>query len=74
MDIKQDLERFLSDVGWDVSRLVAESGANKDSIYRLLNGTRKGVSYKTMQKLWPFIYGDRRPAPSLRASSFETTK
>lgn len=66
MNIKHDLETFLDETGWDIPKLVIASGANKDSLYRLINGSRQGLSYKTLQKLWPFIYGDQRPEAQSR--------
>lgn len=63
MDIKKDLEQFLAETGWNVPRLVAETGVNKDSIYRLLNESRKGLGCKSLEKLWPYLYGDKRPNP-----------
>lgn len=61
MKLKKDVETMLAESGWNIPRLIAESGANKDSVYRLLNGTRDGVNSSTLEKMWPFIYGDKRP-------------
>ena len=61
MDIKTDIEQMLAESGWSAHRLVKESGADKDSIYRLLSGRRKTVLLPTFQLIQPFIYGDKRP-------------
>jgi transcriptional regulator with XRE-family HTH domain len=62
MDIKSDIERFRKETGWSVLKLAAAAGVSKDSIYRLLRGDRRGINSTTLQRLWPFIYGDKRPA------------
>lgn len=62
MNIKSDLKKLLAESGWTVLRLASEAGVSKDSLYRLLRGERGGVNSTTLEKLWPFLYGDRRPA------------
>jgi len=62
MDIKHDIENLLAETGWDIPTLIAKTGANKDSIYRLMNGSRKGLGYKNIKKLHPYLYGDKRPS------------
>lgn len=61
MNIKADIETLLAETGWNVAELVRKTGANKDSIYMLLRGDRKDISTKTLSRLWPYLYGDKRP-------------
>jgi len=64
MNIKADIESYLKRSGWSVLRLAHEACVNKDSIYRLLKGNRKGVNSSTLEKLWPYLYGDKcSPSP-----------
>ena len=34
---------------------------NKDVIYRLIRGERRGANSRTIERLWPFLYGDKQP-------------
>lgn len=61
MNIAQDLRDFLQVTGWNPLRLAEKSGANKDSLYRLINGERAGINSKTFEKIQPFLYGDKHP-------------
>lgn len=61
MNIKTDIEQFLRDTGWNAHRLAQESEVAAPIITRLLSGERKGVHSKTLERLWPFLYGDKRP-------------
>ena len=68
MNMKQDIKTLLAEVGWSPLNLAAAAGVSKDSIYRLLNGSRKGGNSTTLEKLYPFLYGDKRPAPKPEAA------
>jgi len=65
MNIKQDIVSFLATSGWTATRLAREAGVAPPQLTRLLSGERDGLHSKTVERLWPFLYGDRRPAPSL---------
>jgi len=60
MNIQQDIRQFLEKTGWSAYRLANESGVNKDVIYRLVRGDRRGANSRTIERLWPFLYSDRR--------------
>jgi hypothetical protein len=59
MDIRKDLLNFLNLSGWNPNRLAKEARVSKDVIYRLVRGERKGMNSRTLEKLWPFLYGDQ---------------
>ena len=59
MDIRKDLLNFLNFSGWNPNRLAMEARVSKDVIYRLVRGERNGVNSRTLEKLWPFLYGDQ---------------
>jgi len=58
MDIRQDIQKFLDRSGWKPAHLAREAGIHPILISRILRGKRKGLNSKTLQKLWPFLYGD----------------
>lgn len=63
MDIPTDIREFLTVSGWTAKRLAVEAGVEPSTITRLVRGERQGVNSRTLDKLWPFLYGDRRPVP-----------
>jgi len=65
MDIPADIREFLKATGWTAKRLAVEAGMEPSTITRLVRGERKGMHSSTLEKLWPFLYGERRPVPVL---------
>jgi DNA-binding Xre family transcriptional regulator len=63
MNIKADLKNVLAESGWSASRLAAAAGVSAPVVTRFLSGARAGLHSSTLEKLWPFIYGDKRPNP-----------
>lgn len=64
MDIKQDILAFLEATGWNASQLAHAAKISQPVISRLLTdgaSRRHGCHSSTLQKLFPFLYGDRRP-------------
>ncbi|EHJ49549.1 hypothetical protein DFW101_3553 [Solidesulfovibrio carbinoliphilus subsp. oakridgensis] len=63
MDIINDL-RAVKVSGISDSEIARRTGIPQATIWRLLNEPSASPSYRTIKKLWPFLYGDRRPAPA----------
>jgi len=62
MNIAEEIQNFLEETGWSASRLAREAGlGGVQSLTRLLAGTRKSIHTKTLEKLWPFLYGEKHP-------------
>lgn len=49
--------------GWSINRVSDESGVSKDNVYRFVKGMIC-LSWPSLEKLWPFLYGDKRPLPT----------
>jgi len=61
MNLRQDLTSLVRLDGWSASRLSKESGVRVNIITRFIKGERKEMRSGTLEKLWPFLYGPRRP-------------
>ncbi|MBI9113294.1 hypothetical protein [Maridesulfovibrio ferrireducens] len=61
MNLKEDLTHMLAESDWTASRLSIESGVPAPVLTRFLRGTRKGLHSSTVEKIWPFVYGEKRP-------------
>ena len=62
MNLAQDLTSFFNDTGWSACRLAREAGIKSvQAITRVQKGERQGMHTKNLEKLWPYLYGDRRP-------------
>ncbi|WP_319764467.1 helix-turn-helix transcriptional regulator [Maridesulfovibrio sp.] len=66
MNIKEDLKKFLEDTGWTAAKLANEANISAPVITRFLSGARKGLHSSTLEKLWPYLYGDKRPKPETK--------
>lgn len=64
MNLVEDIRRVLEESGWSATHLAKEAGVAPPIITRLLSGERKEVRSGTLQRLWPFLYGEKRPAPA----------
>lgn len=58
MDIKKDIELFLKQSGWKQSELAKNANIHPVTLNRLLRGKRTGFNSVTLEKLWPFLYGE----------------
>lgn len=47
--------------GWSPTRLSKESGVRVNIITRFIKGERQEMRSGTLDRLWPFLFGDRRP-------------
>ena len=63
MNLATDFDKFFLETGWNPYRLAKAAGIKVEIITRVQKGERKGVHSTTLEKLWPFLYGDRRPRP-----------
>lgn len=61
MNIKTDIENMLAESGLNLTALARLSGVNQSILSRFINGDQSGLNSKTLEKLWPYIYGDKRP-------------
>lgn len=62
MDIINDL-KALRESGLSESEIARRCHVPQATIWRLLNVEDSRPSYKTIQRIWPVLYGDRLPAP-----------
>lgn len=62
MNIQQDIQKFLSESGWTVSKLAREASVPIPVLHRLKTGKRSGMTLRTYEKLRPFLYGDQQKA------------
>lgn len=65
--LRIDIESLTQEVGWSITRLARKSGVDQASLSRFCNGT-SGLSGGNIEKLWPYIYGARRPEPPEEAA------
>lgn len=62
MNLKEDLNIFFQETGWSACRLAREAKVKSvQAITRIQSGERSGMHSKNLAKLWPFLYGDKRP-------------
>jgi DNA-binding Xre family transcriptional regulator len=61
MNIREQIEKALLQHGWTATRLAREAGIAPPVITRFLSGERSGLHSSTLEKLWPYICGDKRP-------------
>lgn len=65
MNLKEDFSKFFQETGWSACRLAREAGVKSvQAITRIQSGEREGLHSKNLAKLWPFLYGDKRPLPA----------
>jgi hypothetical protein len=57
---RQAVREAAATPSWTVTRLAKESGVDQASLWRFCDGS-SGLSGINIEKLWPFIYGDKRP-------------
>jgi transcriptional regulator with XRE-family HTH domain len=69
--VREDLRGLLAEAGWSQSRLSKESGVSQGCISRFLSDEEAGMNYRSFQRLWPYIYGEKRPAPAEPGASEE---
>ena len=62
MNFKQDIQSFLKKTGWAQLRLSRESGVNKDTLNRFLNGKIMSLKSTDIERLSPYIYGGKSPS------------
>ena len=62
--LRRDILAFGNLPGWSITRLARESDVEQGSLSRFVNDKLKSLNGETIEKLWPFLYGDRRPAPA----------
>ena len=60
MNIQADIRKLLRESGWSQGRLAQEAGINESALSKFL-GRKEGDSIA--ERLWPFVYGDKRPTP-----------
>lgn len=60
MNIRHDLKIFFAETGWPILRLAKASGVDAGNLNRVVHGKR-GLNSKSIEKLWPYLYGDKRP-------------
>lgn len=61
MNIKQDTLTMLAESGWTQQRLAKESGIHPTNLNAYLKDKRKP---SLVEKLLPFVYGEKRPLSS----------
>ncbi|WP_424450080.1 helix-turn-helix domain-containing protein [Pseudodesulfovibrio tunisiensis] len=52
---------MLTESGWSQTNLARASQVPQSTISKILNGASKGIHSSTLEKLWPYLYGDQRP-------------
>ncbi len=62
MNLKEEIQRCLSERNWNPHRLAKEAGLSSDmGIRRVLSGERKGLHSDNLVKLLPFFGKGERP-------------
>jgi hypothetical protein len=61
--VRAEIESVVAIPGWSVSRLAREAGIEPRSLTRFMSDDGAGMSTKTLEPLWPYLYGDKRPKP-----------
>jgi DNA transposition AAA+ family ATPase len=61
MEIKADIKTLLDESGLNLSSLARMACVNQSILSRFINGDQAGLNSKTLEKLWPFVYGEKRP-------------
>lgn len=74
MDIARSIKKFLKVSGWNVYQLAQRTGVPASSLYRLINGQRKSIRTDTLEKLWPYLFGDKSPLQVSCQTSQNTTQ
>ena len=64
MNIREDIINLLNESGWSQTALALESGVPQSTLSKILTGVSKGVHSSTLEKLWPYLYGEKRPSPA----------
>lgn len=60
-NIRRDLGRFTKDTGHSLNWLANASGVEQGSLSRFSRGVQKGLRGETVERIWPFLYGPKRP-------------
>jgi hypothetical protein len=63
MNIREDLKSYLDSTGTTPAKLARQARIPVNVITRFIKGERSGIHSTTVEKLWPFLYGDRPPSP-----------
>jgi plasmid maintenance system antidote protein VapI len=61
MNITEDINNFLRLSGWSIHRLAKASGVDPGNLNRVVHG-KQGLNSKSVERLWPYLYGDKRPS------------
>jgi len=61
MNIERDIRDCLERNGWTPTELARRAGVAPPTITRILTQERYGLHSKTIERLWPFLYGDKQP-------------
>lgn len=62
--LRNDVREILAIPGMSMNKLATEAGIEWGVLKRFTaQGSSAGISFSTAEKLWPFIYGDKRPRP-----------
>lgn len=61
---REDLRDATLTPGSNRHAIAKKAGVDWASIERFLTNERKALSGKTIEKLWPFVYGEQKSNPS----------
>jgi lambda repressor-like predicted transcriptional regulator len=67
--VKADIQAVVSMPGMSINRLSQDAGVEWKVLKRFLSGDGAGISASTLEKLWPYVYGDKRPTPATGTAS-----
>lgn len=61
---RQDVRDVVDSPGMSINRLATDAGVEWAVVKRFLSAKqRTGINASTLERLWPFIYGEKRPLP-----------
>lgn len=71
-NLRREIEELATRPGWSIAKLARESGVEQASLSRFCKGDQRSLNGANIEKVWPFIYGDKRP-PDLQELTPEPT-
>ena len=72
MNISTDIKNMLAKSGWTQDKLAAEAGVHPTTLSNMLKRIGTDDDKSALGRIWPYIYGDKRPPAKSPAAGEET--